>query len=484
MAETNANTSVPDPAAAGPAPIAVSDRIVALDVLRGTALLGIVMVNIFTFALPLNDSFSPPAAGAPGSETVGYVIMRTFFQLKWMPIFSMLFGAGLAVQVARAAARNDAFVPRYLRRMSVLLVIGLLHAWLLWFGDILVWYAVIGLGLLLVRTVQPRRLITAGATVVVVGGLLSGTCTAVPTLLQNVAPPPVTETVAGADADAETESTAGLNGDAALAEDATAPRGFDAIVEADFDPAQPVWRDAELVAFREGPWIDAAAFRVVSWGFGLLFIPFGFGFIVFGCFLLGAGLLRSGFFDPSRVRDQGRLAAFALGIGLPLEAVCTAVVLWGGTGAFVIAEFVHGVTGPTMAVGLLAGITWLVSRGWTRGWDLPVRAAGRAALSVYLGETIIGTAIFHWWGLGLFGDVPRLQLLGIGALIWFALAVLAMAWLQVFRFGPAEWLWRSLTYGRPQPILRSPAPTTPVDVDPPGVGSDARADAGEDRQTP
>ncbi len=482
---------------AGPAapagPVPVSDRIVALDVLRGLALLGIVMVNVFTFALPFMEGLAPPKDPAPASEEAGFAIMRAFFQLKWMPIFSMLFGAGLAVQMARAAARGDGFVPRYLRRIGVLLLIGLAHALLLWFGDILVWYAVLGAFLLLVRHLAAPKLIQAGAVLVVVGGVLAGGCFSAGVLAEATVERPAASVAPDAEAVAPT-GPAGAGDEAPDASDdggpADPPRGFEAIVAANVDPNDPRWVEAEIAAYGEGPWADAFAFRLVSWAFALLLLPFGWAFVVFGCFMIGAGLLRSGFFDPSRSREQARVARLALLVGVPLELASAAGSIADPVGVRIAAELVHGVSGPVMAVGLLAGITWLVSTGRTAAWDGPVRAAGRAALSVYLGQTVLGTALFHWWGLGLFADVPRLQLLVIALVIWAVLAGLATAWLGVFRFGPAEWLWRSLTYGRLQPFLRSRAhPRTPgaaaidapVDADTPHGDADPASGASPGR---
>ena len=413
-------------------PIETGDRIAALDVLRGVAMLGIVMVNVFSFGLPLQEAFSRPPVSDP-VEDAGFLVMRSLLQFKWMPVFSMLFGAGLAVQVARAAARGEGFVGRYLRRTGVLLLVGLIHAWLLWYGDILVWYAVLGVGLLAVRRTPPRTLLVAGAVLLVIGGLIGGGLG-----MAAVATSGGAETVV------------------VDASPASGPRGWDAITAAQFDPSRLEWIQAERVAYAEGPWRDAAAFRVVSWLYGLVLLVLGWGFIAFGCFLLGAGLLRSGFFAPERRRLQGRVAAICLGIGLPAEILGGVLVLGGGLPAMV-AELFHGLTGPLAAVGFLAGITWLVSSGRTAAWDAPVRAAGRAALSVYLGQTILGLMVFQWWGLGLFAAVPRLVMLLIALAIWLVLSAAATLWLARFRFGPVEWVWRTATYGRWQPLRRRDA---------------------------
>ncbi len=418
-------------------PIDVGERIPALDVLRGFALLGIVMVNVFSFGLPAQEAFSRPPVADPVEDT-GFVLMRSLFQFKWMPIFSMLFGAGLAVQVARAAARGEGFVGRYLRRTGVLLVVGLAHAWLLWYGDILVWYAVLGVGLLAVRRTSPRTLLTAGAVLLVAGGLLAGGLG-------------VAEAAFGGGAgDRPTERL--------VVDDVSAnePRGWDAITAAQFDPSRPEWIRGERIAYAEGPWRDAAAFRIVTWLYGLFMLILGWGFVAFGCFLLGAGLLRTGFFDPQRRRLQGRIAAIGIGIGLPAEILGAVLVVGGGLPA-AVAGFTHGLTGPLTALGFLAGITWLVSTGRTAAWDAPVRAAGRAALSVYLGQTILGLMVFQWWGLGLFAAVPRPVMLLIAAAIWLVLTAAATLWLARFRFGPAEWVWRTATYGRWQPLRRRDA---------------------------
>ncbi|HUU46343.1 MAG TPA: DUF418 domain-containing protein, partial [Acidobacteriota bacterium] len=154
-------------------PVSSADRIDAIDTLRGVALLGILTINITAYALPFAAYFNPQAAGgATGINLVMWFFSHILFESKMMAIFSMLFGAGMILMYERAQAAGRPFGGIYYRRIWWLLVIGLLHAYVLWYGDILVTYAVCGLLLYLFRRRSPRTLIILGLLTLLFGGLL------------------------------------------------------------------------------------------------------------------------------------------------------------------------------------------------------------------------------------------------------------------------------------------------------------------------
>jgi uncharacterized protein len=151
-------------------PIRERDRIIALDALRGFAVLGILFVNMPFFSMPV--ALAAGAKGlvdAPAMEEMSWAIVEILVKYKFLSLFSLLFGAGLVVQMTRAEAKGRRFVPLHLRRLGVLAAFGLAHALLLWYGDILFRYAVLGLLPLLMRKARPRTLVTV-AVVLVAGG--------------------------------------------------------------------------------------------------------------------------------------------------------------------------------------------------------------------------------------------------------------------------------------------------------------------------
>ena len=416
-------------------PVQPGERLLSLDVLRGIALFGILVVNIQLFAMPLMPAFMPPNfPELPLADQLAFLTTRTFFEMKFISLFSLLFGAGLAIQAHRAGERNVAFGWLYARRLVILLAIGLIHALVLWYGDILVFYACFGFILLAMHTVKPKTMAMIGVILLGVSVFMSLTCSGIQTLSMQYQPefPPLP---------------------------ADPPLGFAAMNEAQFQPQHPVWIHAETVAYQRGPLPDQFLFRGVTWMFSIMAM-LQYGWRVLGMFMLGAALCRMGFFRPDARPLQKRLALLGLGAGLTLELVSLALFVpyLTGTGPAwlsIIAQPIHDAGASLLCLGL-AGVICLLVYGRAAGLLKPFAPVGRVALSVYIGQTLIATTIMYSWGFGQFGTFSRAELLGMAVAIYVSLAVLATLWLLLFRAGPLEWLWRTLTYLRPQPLLRRP----------------------------
>jgi uncharacterized protein len=257
------------------------------------------------------------------------------------------------------------------------------------------------------------------------------------------------------DAGARVSAEAG-EGEAAEA-NAGPPTGFDAMQRANFDPAQPIWIQAEKIAYSEGPWSDAQLFRTVSFLFALIFTFFTFNWRVLAMFLLGAALMKLGFFRPERREWHKRLALVGLGVGVPIEIVVALGIAardFAFDWAFVGLSVVHELAAFALCLGYVGAICLIVQAGVLRPLINVFVSVGRLALSAYLMETIVATAIMYWWGLGWFGSVGRLEQLGLAIAIYAVIAAGCIIWLRFFSIGPFEWLWRTLTYGRLQPIRR------------------------------
>lgn len=431
-------------------PVAEPERILAIDVLRGFALLGIFMVNMQLFARPIGRAMQDPAlAGAPAADVASWFFVRAFCEYKFISLFSLLFGIGIVVQMTRAEAKRRDFTPYFLRRTLLLGLIGLLHAILLWYGDILFIYACLSIVLFLMRRLSPRALLTVAACLVVAGVVLSTSCLSL--------------SVLGMQYQAAQEAAAMT--DAPAADDVAAPavetdeprRGLDAIVAAQFDPTRDVWVEGERLAYREGPLSEALVYRAVTFGLALVSAVFTYGWHVLVMFLLGAALMKLDFFAPERRRWHVRFLLIGGLVGLPLECLGAAIVIMSDFDPgwmHLAVNAMHEVGSYALCLGYVGGVTLLVAGGGLTWLMRTFASLGRTALSNYILQTVIATSLMYWWGLGLFDEVTRTQMIGLVAGIYAAQLALSRAWLAVFTIGPLEWLWRSLTYLKPQPMLR------------------------------
>lgn len=391
-------------------PVSDSERFVALDALRGIALLGILLSNVAGFSGPLqelHDGIDPALTGSDQAlSAFVYIALRD----KFWTLFSLLFGMGFAVMFERARAAGRDFGPIYLRRCIGLLAIGLIHAWLIWAGDILVTYALSAFALLALRSLSGGSWLTLGSLLYLTGvGFM-------------------------------------LMIAAALAAPGVAQGDSAALIVARAERAQ------EIAAYAHGDYFAATAqrmrffFEATIGGWGVM-LP-----LTLGLFLTGAALVRGGVVaEPARHR-AGLRAMIACGVplGVALTWASLAIDSSPSMAVFdassVLAQTLHMLAGAPLALALIAAVLLMLDNG--ARWPLRFAAAGRMALTNYLGQSLIATFAMYHYGLGLWGRFSYTQLI-IAAVVLFALQMAASAWwLRRFRFGPVEWLWRAFTYWR------------------------------------
>ena len=405
-------------------PVVQTERIDAIDVLRGFALLGILLMNVQSFAMPQAAYFNPTAYGdLEGANLNVWVAVRMLADQKFMTIFSMLFGAGIVLMAGRAEARGDARRVHY-RRMGWLLVIGLLHAHLLWAGDILFLYAVCGMLVYPLRNQPPGRLISMGVALLAVASAYSiGSGLSLPYW-----PEEAREAFAS-----------------------TAWRPSPEIIEAELAAMRGGWLDQQLT--RSAGALAFETFLLLTWGV----------WRAGGLMLIGMALFKREVFSALRTpRFYATLIAVAVAVGLPLQAYGIALDFergWPFWSFFIGVQFNYW---PSVAVSLgYVGLVMLACRTEAlRGLTRPFAAVGQTALTNYLLQTVLCTTIFYGHGLGWFGSVDRVGQIGVVAFVWAVQLVASPLWLRRFRFGPAEWVWRSLTYRARPPLRRTPVPAS------------------------
>jgi uncharacterized protein len=428
-----------------PEPVAATERLFAVDVLRGFALLGILAMNIVGFGWPAvayGDPFR--GGGFEGLDRGVWFFNHMVFEDKMMTIFSMLFGAGLVLMDQRAEKRGAKIGGVYYRRVLWLLAIGLVHSYLIWWGDILVLYAECGLILYFFRNLRPWVQITLGL------------------LAMSVLMPLVLGFGRGIDSmkaatvryEAQVKAGEKHSGVDHMLRDIWTEQLRDEFFPSPEKKAKK-W-DEEMAAYRGGYLgivKQRAAFLPAVQIGGFLF---GTGFFAMSRMLVGMGLMKLGVFSAQRSRRfYWWMVGLGYGIGLPLM-VFDGIELIQHT--FSVEYMMHGgilynLFGSLVVALGHVGMLMLIVQSGVIGWlTRRLAAVGRMALSNYLTHSIVCTTLFYGYGFGLFGQINRLGLAAIVLTIWIFQLIISPIWLKYFRFGPAEWLWRSLTYWRIQPM--------------------------------
>jgi uncharacterized protein len=400
-------------------PVAAADRIQTLDVLRGFALLGILIMNIQSYCMPEAAYFFPTAHGdLNGANYWVWYLSELFARRKFITLFSMLFGAGVVLMHERASAGGRGWAGLHYRRMGVLWLIGMLHAYLLWEGDILVSYAICGLFLFVFRRVRPGRLLVVGLIFLAVGF--------------------------------------GLSLMAGLSAPYWPPERL-AEFRSQWQPGEELI--AQQIASMRGGWLGEIVHRAPNvLMIHLFYIPYHNIWRAGGCMLLGMAFFKWGWLSGlGRRRLYGTLIALGLLVGLPLTVLGVHLQMkadWEPVYSFFIASQFGYWGAIPLSLGYL-GLVVLLFRG--RIWPAlaeRLAAVGRMAFTNYLLQTVICTTLVYGRGFGLFGGVERTGQAGIVLVVWILQLLYSPIWLRHFLFGPAEWLWRSLSYRKRQPMRR------------------------------
>lgn len=405
-----------------PGPVVPRQRIATIDILRGFALFGILLVNMQLF----NGSFVGMVAGLNKPATTpdqwAHWLVVFLAEGKFYSIFALLFGLGLALQYQRAEASGARFGPYWLRRMGVLLVIGILHAYLIWTGDILILYSLLGAALLLWRKARPRTLLIWTLALLLIPLLINVALWALIALgAQQI-------------------------GEAAMAEVMNEATGVYTTMVAEADRV-----------YATGSYIAVTWQRVSEMGLVYSTLPF-MAPNVFAMMMLGLYVGKRRIFEdiPAHLPFIRKLWVWGLVIGVIGNFL---YVYFGDqasrtnpTPRLLIALTGQTFGAPALAIFYMTSLTLLAQQSNWRQRLAPLSYVGRMALTNYLLQSVICTLIFYGYGLGMYGRLGAAATIVLAVVIYSLQVLFSNWWLRRFQFGPMEWLWRTLTYGKRQPM--------------------------------
>ena len=397
-----------------------SGRLVTLDILRGVAVMGILAINIAAFALPLDAYLNPRAFGLESdADLISWAASFVLIEGKMRGLFSLLFGASMLLVIERAEAAGEPADAVHFRRMGWLLLFGLVHYYFIWHGDILTLYAAIGIVAWFLHGASPRALVRIAVALILLQFLMF--------------------------------ALLALPGTGLLADPQTPP------LPGQPAPGAPIAsRVAEALALYRGSYAGIVHHQFTDGLYGPLDAILLNGAETLGYMLLGMAALKSGFITGSwSSRRYRQIAAAGFVLGIPLGLLLALGLIREQFSNPAIVSLNLAATTLLRPIMIIATIA-LIILATRRSGPLTDRiaAAGRAAFTNYLGTSIVMTSLFYGHGLGLFGKLSRAELWLVVLPACLLMLLWSKPWLEHYRHGPFEWLWRSLARGRPQPMRK------------------------------
>lgn len=428
-----------------PAPTEAKERIASLDVIRGVAVFGILLMNITWWGLPPQAAADPTVyGGAEGANLWAWILNAMLIEGTQRGLFTLLFGAGVVLFMERMEASQGANAADiYFRRNLWLIVFGLLHGFvLLWLGDILFFYGIIALFAFAFRKAKPATLLWLA-----LGGLALNS--------------------AWHELDAHTALKAHEKWQAAMAaqdsgkplqkEQTEAIEGWDAIV-ANYKPDASQLQ--KVVDANHRSYFAQVVFQAPKRSdFQSVFLYRGF-FDLFSMMLMGMALFKLGLLNlgkPSKIYWAMSLGGYAAGLTVNIIKVRYLMSADFSVLALLNANVVYDLGRVAVTVGHVGLLMLICNSSMLSGLKRRLAAVGQMAFTSYVSHSIICAFIFFGFGFGQFGRLQRYQLYYVVIAIWTFQLIVSPIWLAHYRYGPLEWLWRSLTYRKLQPMRRGPA---------------------------
>jgi len=406
-------------------PVQQNERVVLLDALRGFALFGILMVNMPVMFEPISSLLMGVKPDMPPRHIIAESFIKFFFEGKFYVIFSFLFGYGFWLFLQKSAQNGTGIVPLYRRRLFFLLLFGLAHIALLWAGDILVFYALFGFILILFRKTSNRKVIKWAVGIALIPTLLNGMMTLMFGIMKGI--PEAREAI-------EISMQQRLDTINQLLENATS-------------------------AYNSGSFADMVSMRFAEYGALLPGILFFYP-VVLSMFLVGVWAARIRIIAEYDLHLPFFRKTLWWGLGIGLVANILFVVAYRKANMAaqdawaLLYATMHTMGGIALGAFYVSLFVLLYANGKANGVVKFLAPVGRMALTNYLMQSLISAILFMGWGFGLFGKIEIWQGIVITIVVFSAQIPLSKWWLGRFRFGPMEWLWRTLTYGKIQPMRK------------------------------
>ena len=400
-------------------------RIDSIDVLRGFALLGILLMNISSFSMPSMAYFSPYVYDVTVLNHILYSIGHVIADQKFMAIFSMLFGASTMLFVQSAMSKKKRPMMLFYSRNFWLLIIGWIHARFVWYGDILFIYAFCSFLLFFFRNLRPRAQFIIGCIIYLIPSF----------------------------------SNFALN---AFVFDHLDNEDHHTIMEHWNPPEEELQKELEAY---NGSYYEQIKHREKMWssdtggspsagynGKGIIGLSFLIDLLSrsFGMMLVGMAAFSWGIFSNSLQKSfYQRLTKYGFCIGFPLSAGGLALAYhynWDWHYMQFIGRAPNHIATPFIAFGYIGLVMLCIKNAVALKLQDRLKSIGKTALTGYLVQSFLATYVFYGFGLSLFGQTNRIEQLAIVVLIWAILMLVFPIWLKKFYYGPIEWIWRMLTH--------------------------------------
>ena len=431
-------TAQPQPVHA--APVSSAERISSIDVVRGFALLGIALMNILFSGLPLAAQFNPNVAGgAHGPNLAAFFLQYILFDGKMRGLFSLMFGAGSFYLIQRGLTRGNSVeaVEVYYRRTLWLMLFGAIHAYLIWHGDILYPYALLGLVLFPLHSLKPKTLlITAAIFVIAMTGKDIG---------QGFHLQKIHKTAIEAE-------QAVKQGKTLTDDQKSAQKEWDNIRKYISPTPEDLKKEADVYSGSFFHLLEKRAGIVSEWHSGPFYMS---GWDMLTMMLVGIAFAKLAILDASRpTQFYSKLMLLCYAIGLPMGTASAWLAYSQNFEALqtVFTFSTYQAARVAMTIGHLSLLLLICKSDWMPALRARLAAVGQTAFSNYILHSLIYGFLFYGYGFNLYNKLERHQLYYVVAAMWIVSLIISPIWLRKYRFGPLEWCWRSLTYWQRQPM--------------------------------
>jgi len=408
-------------------PVSAINRIETLDVLRGLAILGILVVNMQIFYQPLTTMLLGPQGHESLLDKIAELVIKFFFEGKFYVIFSFLFGYGFFLFINKGGDDATNPLPLFRRRIFFLLLFGIGHLVLLWGGDILVYYALFGFLLILFRKVSDKGLVRWAIAFALIPVVLTALFAGIMYMVMSIP-----------EAAQQMQS------------------GFEESMGQTIALYQRAIEVYSSGSFTEIMSIRLTEYANISFGAILFFYPVVMTMFLFGYLAARRGILKN---ITENIGLLKKVAIWGFAVGAPLAALYAFTyskvnpmeMNW----LAIAATFSSIFGGIYLGLFYVSSLALLLNKGMLSFCKKQLAPVGRMALTNYLLQSIICTTLFYGYGFGLFGKITVWQGLLLSFVIFGLQIPFSRWWLTKFHFGPFEWLWRSLTYWKLQPFKKA-----------------------------